>query len=184
MLSPQERRLLLLLAAWLVGGAALDALSLTRPEIIAPLVGSERFADLLGAGREEPAPGGADPPAPPPPGAAPREGDRATQAEAAAPRRRRPFAYDSLGRLDLNRADSTELDLVDGIGPALASRILAQRLRRGAFRCVEDLLAVRGIGPRTLAKLLPQLTVRAPGDSGAGLGGRPRDPKAPRQTAR
>jgi competence protein ComEA len=173
MLAPQERRLLLLLALWLALGAALDAVSLSRPRLIVPLVGEERFADLLRSGREAAGPGGADPgPAgaaadsagPASPGRSPRRG-------AAAPRRGRALAYDALGRLDLNLADSTELDLVDGIGPALASRILAERARRGGFRRVEDLLAVRGIGPRTLGKLLPHLGVRPPAGADSGRAG-------------
>jgi competence ComEA-like helix-hairpin-helix protein len=161
MLTPQERRLLLLLAAWLAAGSALDALSLARPELVVPLVGTERFADLLASGREEPA-------VPASPAAAADSAGalgRQERPRASATRRGRPLAYDARGRLDLNRADSTELDLVDGIGPALASRILAERARRGGFRRAEDLLAVRGIGPRTLAKLLPQLAVGAPVDT-------------------
>jgi competence protein ComEA len=98
--------------------------------------------------------------------------------------RGRPWAYDAQGRLDLNRADSTELDLVDGIGPALASRILAERASRGGFRRPEELLAVRGIGPRTLAKLLPQLAVGAEPESAADPGAAAIGTQAGRRIAR
>lgn len=160
MLTPQERRWLWLLAFWLAAGAALDALSLARPQVVASLVGSERLADLVRSGADEPAPA--------PPALRPAPAGRPQRRPAASGPRGRPWSYDAQGRLDLNRADSTELDLVDGIGPALASRILAERARRGGFRRPEDLLAVRGIGPRTLAKLLPQLAVGAQPESASG----------------
>jgi len=178
MLTPQERRWLGLLAAWLAAGAALDALSLARPQVVASLVGSERLADLVRSGADEAAP------AAPPPAVRAAPAGRPEGRRAAPGPRGRPWAYDARGRLDLNRADSTELDLVDGIGPALASRILAERARRGGFRRPEDLLAVRGIGPRTLAKLLPQLAVGAEPESAAGPGAAAIGPKAGGRIAR
>jgi len=88
-------------------------------------------------------------------------------------RRGRAFVYDAQGRLDLNLADSTELVLLPGVGPALASRILEARTHKGRFRDVKDLLEVRGIGDKTLAKLLPKIAVRADQDS---LAARPKAP--------
>ena len=65
--------------------------------------------------------------------------------------------------LDLNRATAEELDALPGIGPVLAGRILAHRARYGPFRAVDELRAVRGIGPRLLERLRPRLTVGPPG---------------------
>ncbi len=48
--------------------------------------------------------------------------------------------------VDLNAADTTALETLPGIGPALAQRILAWREEHGGFRSVEDLLEVGGIG--------------------------------------
>jgi competence protein ComEA len=48
-----------------------------------------------------------------------------------------------------------DLEGLPGVGPALAGRILAERERIGGFAQVEDLLAVRGIGPATLERLRP-----------------------------
>lgn len=59
--------------------------------------------------------------------------------------------------LDLNRATIAELDALPGIGPVLARRIVEHRERHGPFRSPEELLAVRGIGPRSLARLAPYL---------------------------
>jgi competence ComEA-like helix-hairpin-helix protein len=64
------------------------------------------------------------------------------------------------GRLDVDRASAAELMRLPGIGPSLASRILADRAEHGPFRTPEELLRVRGIGPRTLARIRPYL---APG---------------------
>jgi competence protein ComEA len=61
----------------------------------------------------------------------------------------------SAAALDLNRATAAELDRLPGIGPVLAARIVEQRRRAGPFRSPEELLAVRGIGPRLLQRLRP-----------------------------
>ena len=58
-----------------------------------------------------------------------------------------------LGPIDINSASVEELQKLDGIGPALASRIVELRNRNGPFRKMEDLLEVKGIGPATLARI-------------------------------
>jgi len=63
------------------------------------------------------------------------------------------------GRLDINRATLEELDTLPGIGPVYAQAIVTHRVRLGRFRAVEDLLAVDGIGPKTLEKLRPRVVV-------------------------
>lgn len=65
-------------------------------------------------------------------------------------------------KLDLNKATAQELDALPGIGPSLASRIIEQRRITGGFRSVEDLLAVRGIGKKTLAKFRPWVYAGSP----------------------
>jgi competence protein ComEA len=62
--------------------------------------------------------------------------------------------------LDLNRATIEELDRLPGIGPVLARRIVEHRERNGAFRSVEELLGVPGIGVRSLERLRPLVQVR------------------------
>lgn len=59
--------------------------------------------------------------------------------------------------LDLNTATAAELDVLPGIGPVLAARIVDHRRRHGAFHAVEELLTVPGIGPRLLERLRPSL---------------------------
>lgn len=60
--------------------------------------------------------------------------------------------------LDLNRADTLELQALPGVGPALARRIVEAR-REAPFRTVDELTRVRGIGPATLERLRPLVAV-------------------------
>lgn len=71
------------------------------------------------------------------------------------------------GPIDLNRATASQLDALPGIGPVLAGRIVEQRARQGAFRSVDELLAVRGIGPRLFERLRPLVTCARAGRTAA-----------------
>jgi competence protein ComEA len=68
--------------------------------------------------------------------------------------------------VDLNGADHAELLQLPGVGESLAGRIEAYRDKHGPFQAVEDLRNVRGIGPKTLARLSPYVGVSK--SSGAG----------------
>ncbi len=57
--------------------------------------------------------------------------------------------------LDLNRATADQLETLPGIGAVKAAAILAVRDTRGGFQSMEELEAVRGIGPALVAKLRP-----------------------------
>ncbi|HMD06482.1 MAG TPA: helix-hairpin-helix domain-containing protein [Candidatus Acidoferrum sp.] len=61
--------------------------------------------------------------------------------------------------INLNTATSEELQQVPGIGPVTAEKILQMRKSYGAFKSVNDLRAVRGIGPKRLEKMRKYLTV-------------------------
>lgn len=63
------------------------------------------------------------------------------------------------GRLNLNTATATELEQLPRVGPALAARIVAYRQQSGGFRRPADLTHVKGIGEKTLEKLLPHVFV-------------------------
>ncbi|TVQ61119.1 MAG: ComEA family DNA-binding protein [Phycisphaerales bacterium] len=62
-------------------------------------------------------------------------------------------------QIDLNAAPPEELELLPGIGPTLAARIVEERDAEGLFRSVDDLQRVRGIGPRTVERLRAHATV-------------------------
>jgi competence protein ComEA len=55
--------------------------------------------------------------------------------------------------VDINTADATALETLDGIGPALAQRILDYRSAHGSFGSVNDLQKVTGIGPKKFAAI-------------------------------
>lgn len=63
------------------------------------------------------------------------------------------------GLVNLNTADAAALETLPGVGPALATRILAWRDENGPFRAVDELLAVAGIGEKTLAGFRDLVTV-------------------------
>src|SRR5260370_31033480 len=61
--------------------------------------------------------------------------------------------------VNINTANSEELQQVPGIGPGTAEKILQMRKSYGAFKSVDDLLAIRGLGPKRLEKMRKYLTV-------------------------
>ncbi|WP_436836016.1 phospholipase D-like domain-containing protein [Laspinema palackyanum] len=60
-------------------------------------------------------------------------------------------------RINVNRATQQELEALPGIGPALASRIIATRQEQ-PFTSVEDLQRVSGIGPTLSERLRDRVT--------------------------
>jgi comEA protein len=61
--------------------------------------------------------------------------------------------------ININTANSEELQQVPGIGPATAEKILQMRKSYGAFKSVDDLLSIRGIGKKRLEKMRKYLVV-------------------------
>ena len=61
--------------------------------------------------------------------------------------------------ININTATSDELQQVPGIGPVTAEKILQMRKSYGAFKSVDDLLSIRGIGKKRLEKMRKYLTV-------------------------
>ncbi len=56
-----------------------------------------------------------------------------------------------LGRIDINTATEKELKMIPGVGPVMASRIIAAR----PFRSADNLKKVNGIGDKKYAKIRP-----------------------------
>ena len=74
-------------------------------------------------------------------------------------------------RIDPNIAPWWELTIIPDVGPALARNIVEYRERRrienaanerNVFRSIADLDAVKGIGPKTLARMEPHLLFDSP----------------------
>jgi len=66
-----------------------------------------------------------------------------------------PLFIEIIRSLDLNTATERELQSIRGIGPVLAERIIAGR----PYKTVDDLLKVKGIGPKKLEKIRPYFMV-------------------------
>jgi competence ComEA-like helix-hairpin-helix protein len=61
-------------------------------------------------------------------------------------------------RVDVDRASASDIEKLPRIGPAMARRIVANRDSLGAFKTLQGLRRVKGIGPATL-KLIADLVV-------------------------
>ena len=70
----------------------------------------------------------------------------------------------SLAAVNINTASPSELEALPGIGPAKAKAIVDYRQQHGAFKSVEELKNVKGIGEGIFSKLKAEATV-APGRS-------------------
>jgi competence protein ComEA len=75
----------------------------------------------------------------------------------ARPERPGPKPLPAAGSVSLNSADSKQLQTLPGVGPATAERIVEYRKEHGRFTAIEELLAVKGIGPKKLEKMRPYL---------------------------
>ncbi len=64
--------------------------------------------------------------------------------------------------LDPNQADERSLSYVPGLSPRLAAALVADRAARGPFRSVDEVVRVRGIGPKRLLRAAPHLAIAAP----------------------
>jgi competence protein ComEA len=61
--------------------------------------------------------------------------------------------------MDLNAVDAATLELLPGVGPVLADRIVMWRTANGPFRSIEELGEVSGIGDSIMAQLRPLVRV-------------------------
>jgi len=62
-------------------------------------------------------------------------------------------------QVNINVAGVESLQKLPGIGPVMAKRIIAHRQKNGYFKSFKDLLEVKGIGPATLEKIRPFITL-------------------------
>jgi competence protein ComEA len=61
------------------------------------------------------------------------------------------------GKIDLNRAEASELTRLSGVGAKTAQAIIDYRRAHGPYRNFRDLLQIKGIGEKKLEKLMPYL---------------------------
>lgn len=61
--------------------------------------------------------------------------------------------------ININTANTKELEKITGIGPAYAKNIIDYRNTNGPFHKIEDIVNVKGIGPKTFEKMKSEITV-------------------------
>ena len=61
--------------------------------------------------------------------------------------------------VNVNTADATELETLDGVGEVIAAAIVEYRTQNGPFTSVDQLEDVSGIGPSTLEGIRDSVTV-------------------------
>lgn len=61
--------------------------------------------------------------------------------------------------ININTADQATLQLLPGIGKTYASRIIDYRLENKGFSSIDELLKIKGIGDKRLAKIRPLITI-------------------------
>jgi competence protein ComEA len=66
------------------------------------------------------------------------------------------------GKIILNTATAAQFDKLPSVGMKRAEQIVALRERLGRFKSLNDLLRIKGIGVRTLKKMLPMLVLDPP----------------------
>ncbi len=62
-------------------------------------------------------------------------------------------------KININTANSIELQLIKGVGPSTAERIIEYRKTKGPFKKIENIMDVKGIGPKTFEALKDRITV-------------------------
>ncbi len=67
------------------------------------------------------------------------------------------------GQVNINQANLQQLTLLPGVGPKRARSIILLREKR-PFRRAVQLRRVRGIGRRTLQKMMPYIRLQGPSD--------------------
>ena len=63
------------------------------------------------------------------------------------------------GKVNLNTASKDDLTKLTGIGPKKAEQILAYRQEHGAFKSIDEIKQVSGIGEKTFTSIKDQLTI-------------------------
>lgn len=69
------------------------------------------------------------------------------------------FSQDKQDKIDINKATAEELEKLPGIGSKTAKNIIEYRERFGPFRSIEELLKVKGIGPKKLEQIRMYLKI-------------------------
>jgi len=61
--------------------------------------------------------------------------------------------------ININTADAKQLESLPRVGPKMAARILEYRKANGSFKRIQDLMKVKGVGPKIFEKLQNLISV-------------------------
>jgi competence protein ComEA len=53
------------------------------------------------------------------------------------------------GKININTASADQLEMLQGVGPVYAAKIVEYREQNGPFQTPDELMQVKGIGPKT-----------------------------------
>jgi competence protein ComEA len=79
-----------------------------------------------------------------------------------------PPAAARAAALDINTATVADLEGLPGVGRRTAERIVEHRQKNGAFKKIEELMNVKGIGEKSFLRLKPLIAVAPPKTEKAG----------------
>ncbi|MDR3072376.1 MAG: helix-hairpin-helix domain-containing protein [Clostridiales Family XIII bacterium] len=63
------------------------------------------------------------------------------------------------GKININSANESTLQQINGVGPSTAGKIMEYRQQNGSFSCIEDIQNVKGIGVKTFENMKDQICV-------------------------
>src|SRR5699024_1934204 len=146
-------------AGGLKGDAAADSVNLARvltdgEQIHIPEEGEDTGTDAQDSGTDARNPGGTEEAGTNGTGGS----DGAASGTAAGGNGAGQGAAGESGKVDLNTADATALQTLPGVGPVTAEAIISHRQTQ-PFAAVDDLLLVKGIGPKTFESLKDLVSV-------------------------
>lgn len=67
--------------------------------------------------------------------------------------------FEEESKVNINSANSQQLQILPGIGPTKAERIIQYRFEYGGFTSIEEITQVKGIGDATFLKIKDLLTI-------------------------
>lgn len=70
------------------------------------------------------------------------------------------LAFSLFAKVNINTATAQQLSSLSGIGPKKAQAIIEYRKAHGPFKSINDLIKVKGIGPKMVEKLKKEAEVK------------------------
>ena len=73
-----------------------------------------------------------------------------------------PVNAEDTGKININTASADQLVQLKGVGPNYAAAIVAYREAEGPFKAPEDIMKVKGLGPKTFETNKEMIIVEEP----------------------